>query len=278
MNYRVKRSFPFPGTLLFAILPLLVGLNTQGRAQVIRIYSGNSGFLGVQVRDIKTEDVSSLKLPKEEGVYIEDVSSDGPAAKAGLKEKDVITRFSGIPVISVRQFTRLVADTPPGRTVTVEIIRDGRQSTLSVTLAKRSAPEYSWNFRHPGPPLPVVPPEFNLDIVPRDHNFFVFSERPRLGISGGALTDQLAEFLGVSGGKGVLIMEVLSGTPAEKAGLKAGDVITRIDTHPVESLEELSRHLSAGRHQLHIVRDKKAQSVSVDIGSPKKAGAKKMKL
>jgi membrane-associated protease RseP (regulator of RpoE activity) len=103
-------------------------------------------------------------------------------------------------------------------------------------------------------------------------NFGFFNEGPRLGISADDLTPQLAEHLGVTQGKGVLVLEVNEGSAAEKAGLKAGDCIVKVGADPVESVSDLHRALghNSGSDEkqnvaLTIVRDKHEQTLSVQL-------------
>lgn len=84
-----------------------------------------------------------------------------------------------------------------------------------------------------------------------------------MGITGGNLTEQLADFLGIPGKKGVLIAEIRENTPAKRAGLRAGDVIMSVDGYPVDSLSELSSLLKDDTHEMEIVRDKKVERVTL---------------
>jgi S1-C subfamily serine protease len=90
-------------------------------------------------------------------------------------------------------------------------------------------------------------------------------DQPRLGIQGERLTEQLGEFLGVPGRKGVLLMEVVKDSPAEQAGLKAGDVIISADGHPVQSVTDVTSYLKPGPIELEIIRDKQKQNITVEL-------------
>ena len=91
------------------------------------------------------------------------------------------------------------------------------------------------------------------------------ADRPRLGIRGQELTDQLGETLGVPDKEGLLIMEVTTNSPAHRAGLRAGDVITSVNDHPVATVSEISRYLESGSVELEIIRDRRKQEVTVQI-------------
>jgi predicted metalloprotease with PDZ domain len=105
------------------------------RAQV----AGSGAYLGVSLRDVSTEDVSSLGLRDEFGALIEGVSEESPAAAAGLQEGDVIATWNGERVESVAMLSRFVRETPPGRSVSLGVFRGGSQRTIAVELGERSA-------------------------------------------------------------------------------------------------------------------------------------------
>src|SRR5215471_12309342 len=97
----------------------------------------DGSYLGVFVDEVTTDRMKELGLSQERGAVIMKVVKDSPAEKAGLKENDVILSFNGRPVDSVREFERLLGDTPAGRTVTLEISRGGNRQSLSATVTKR---------------------------------------------------------------------------------------------------------------------------------------------
>jgi len=95
-----------------------------------------------------------------------------------------------------------------------------------------------------------------------------------LGITGGNLTEQLADFLGISGKKGVVVAEVFDNTPAKRAGLKAGDAIVSVDGHPVDSLSELSSLLKDDTHEVEVVREKRMEKVTLELEPRKVTGTR----
>ena len=231
----------------------------------------HGAWLGVSVADVTPEKAKELKLPGEYGALVEEVNDDSPAAKAGIKKGDVILQFAGEKVRSVAELRRLVRETPAGRTVAIEINRNGSTQNLSAKIAE--SPEPKW-FSHSGMPEGVNPHVRvfkmpNVHIPDFDFNM-MFAGTPRLGISAEELTSQLAGYFGVSGGKGVLVREVKDGTPAQKAGLKAGDVITKVNDKAVASVAELREALGSDSKEkysvtLTLVRDRKEQTVKVEL-------------
>src|SRR5262245_61435930 len=193
--------------------------------------------LGVTVHDID-DDAAAAKDAKTArvGVIVDTVDPGGPADKAGIKAGDAITEFDGERVRSVRQFSRLVQETPGGRAVQVALSRGGQRSTVTVT-AERSS--YSDDFsmrlleaarpmrapRALRPPEPPTPPRAVMPAIPLAP-FSTYTGR-RLGMSVETLDEQLAQYFGVK--EGVLVRSVTADSAAAKAGLKAGDVITAIN-------------------------------------------------
>lgn len=221
--------------------------------------------LGVALKDVTAEKGRDLKLPGEYGALVESVEADSAAAKAGLQKGDVIVEFAGARVRSVAQLRRLIRETPAGRTISMQVIRGGQARTLSAKLQPRTngfnvqVPEV-----HVGPMNPYV---FDF----RGFNFPFDGGRPSLGISGDELTTQLASYFGVKQGKGVLVREVVVGSPAAKAGLKAGDVIVAVDGKGVATVTELRQALEIKpgeerrKLDLTVVRDHHEQTVPIEL-------------
>ncbi len=228
----------------------------------------DGGYLGVTIRDVTANDVKELKLSKEAGVYVTDVEGGSPAEKAGLAAKDVITEYAGTPVISSRQFRRLILETPPDREVALTVVRNGQASNKTVRIGERETGRLgrSYSFRMPDGPRGWDNFRFDMpDFQGGGRGIVVNPRRARLGINGVNLTDQMAEFLAVPGKEGILVLEVQKDSPAEKSGLKAGDVIVSANGKAVSSLSELSERLDEGTIQLEIIRDKRKQNVQVTI-------------
>jgi membrane-associated protease RseP (regulator of RpoE activity) len=232
-----------------------------------------AAWLGVTLRDVTAEKARDLKLPGEYGALVESVEADSPAAKAGLEKGDVIVEFAGERVRSEAQLRRLIRETPAGRTVSLQVIRDGQARTLSAKLRPRTnqfyfqvpeihIPEMNITPSHPGP--------FDY----RSFNFLFDRGRPSLGISGDELTTQLATYFGVKQGKGVLVREVEAGSAAAKAGLRAGDVIVAVDGKSVGTVTELRQALEIKpgedkrKLSLTVVRDRHEEAVPVELERP----------
>ncbi len=238
---------------------------------------GGASWLGVESQEITSEKAKELKLPAERGVLLERIVADSPAAKAGLKDNDVITEINGQRVEGAAQFRRMIHEIPAGRSAQFTVWRDGRAQTISVTLGKsedrgniwlRNAPR-SFSFQLPNVEIPEVQPMPDMDWG----GFGVLAGgRPRLGIDGEDLSGQFGAYFGAPDGEGVLVREVNSGSPAEKAGMKSGDVITSLNGERVRSLGDLREKL-AGKHEektvkLGVLRNKSEMSITVELPPP----------
>jgi serine protease Do len=227
----------------------------RGRiAQSYEVQKASSGYLGIGGLDISPERAKALNLKEERGVEVSSLAEDGPAAKAGLKEGDVVLEYNGQAVQGTAQFQRLVRETPAGRQVKITVWRAGAAQTLTATVGENrqattiiTPGDGGWNFS-----MPEIPAMPNIEI-PR---FQMSAQNPMLGIVGESLAqeDQLAEFFGVQ--EGVLVRSVKKGSAAEKAGIKAGDVITKIDESKVGSSAEIT-------HVLRGLKSKKSFGVTV---------------
>lgn len=232
---------------------------------IFALSPGSRSYLGVDIQDITADRVGPLKLKEERGAEVTMVDQDAPAGKAGVKEHDVILDFNGTAVEGEEQLRRLIRETPPGRTVTLGISRDGNPIKISVQLADRGklAPEAA-------PKVFTIP---RLPEIPRvempSYVFQVQTYSSALGIQTENLSRQLGEYFGVKDGEGVLVRSVEKGSAAEKAGIKAGDVIVRADHEKLSDRADLSHilrnHRQGGKLSLGIVRDKHEQTVVVEL-------------
>lgn len=236
--------------------------------------------LGVSVRDVTPEDVENEKLTETSGAMVTEVEEDSPAATGGLLDGDVIVIFDGERVRSARQLSRLVRETPAEREVTVEVVRDGERQRLQVAPARDG---WSWSLsqkklRDLADKVRVddIFERLQRDIEPTVRVFgsapdvfeYIAPHFPwsgaRLGVSVQPLTPQLAEYFRVK--SGVLIFSVEADSPAAKAGLKAGDVVTAVDGEPVDdvaSIRRAVRNLDKRETTLSVTRDGQSRSVKV---------------
>ena len=230
---------------------------------------GSGSFLGIHAEDITRDNMGKYNLRDARGVAIAKIVEGSPAEKAGLRKDDVVLRFNGEEVTSVRKLNRMIGEVAPDHVARLTISRGGAEQEIAVTVGKRQgfnsllAPggEYSGKLLE------------ELKKAPGSFTFAMGSTR-RIGVSTNTLTDQLADYFGIAGAKGVLVASVKENSPAAKAGLKAGDVITEVDGEKIDEVGDLSRAInrkSEGEITLTIVRDKSQRSIRV---TPEKVDAK----
>lgn len=252
----------------------------------VTVLMGEEGpsWLGVETREVTPENVKEFKLPAERGVVVGRISNDSPAAKAGLKENDVITEVNGQRVEGSTQFRRVIRETPAGRSVSLTVWRDGRAQTISATLGKSEENHRMWMNATPGAFAFRMPEVEELPDMPRldvDSDVLTFLAHPRLGIDAEEIGGQLGAYFGAPEGEGVLVREVNPGSPAEKAGVRAGDVITKLNGDRIRSLGDLREKLASlnsGEKQakLSVVRNKSEMTLSVDMPEPAKKQHRKL--
>jgi serine protease Do len=228
-----------------------------------------TGWLGLEMSEVTDEKAKELKITPAHGVLVSEVLADGPAAKAGLQANDVILQYDGHEVEGTVQFRRLVRETPPGRSVALTVLRDGREQKLTIQVGNRAKNiGNDWN-EGTALAVPVPPQAFNFKMEMPE---LFMGMTPVLGIEGEDVNGQLGAYFRVPGDDGVLIRAVSSGTPAAKAGLKAGDVITRVDGVTVTTLAELRAQLRAKREEktvsVMVIRQGSPMSVTVTLESP----------
>jgi C-terminal processing protease CtpA/Prc len=245
----------------------------KARTYVFSTDEGGSSYLGVGVRDVTSDTVKSLNLRDERGVEVTSIDQDGPAAKAGVKEHDVILSFNGENVESYEQLRRMIRETPAGRKVKLGLSRNGQPLNLETTLGKR---EDTFTLVKPN----VVIPKINIPPMTWDWEspgFAMLQMASRSGVTVEDLTPQLGEYFGAKGGDGVLVRSVERGSPAESAGLKAGDVIIKVNNESISNAGEWRRVMrqqkTGAAVPLTILRDKREQNVSLKVPERKSSDA-----
>jgi serine protease Do len=260
--------------VLLPVALLVLAVQAQSRQEearrgdvfVFNIRHGN--YLGVYLEDVTPERVKELGLKEERGAIVMKVVPGSPAERAGLRENDVIVSFNGRQVESVRELQRLISETLPGRTISIEVIRGGRSQKLTATLEKRSPRQPMIDAERIRREVEEVAKQMQ-EVAPTIGAFTFWSRRSRLGVGVETLTGQLAEYFGVKGG--VLITDVREDSPAARAGLKAGDVIVAVENENINDVGDLSSALSKrpeGPVALRIVRDKREQTITVNLEKP----------
>ena len=183
------------------------------RGKVVR------GWLGIAIQDVTDELASSFGVREREGVLVADVMKGGPAEAAGLRAGDVIVELDGAKIREVPDLQRRVAAVTPGEAVKLRVVREGTPHRLDVRIGEMPAEE------------PVV-----ATVEPQAEGF---------GLQVEALTADGAERLGVPFSQGLLVTDVATGGPGERAGLRRGDIIIEVGRRPVHDARSLQQALAA---------------------------------
>jgi C-terminal processing protease CtpA/Prc len=244
----------------------------------VSVFIGDDGssWLGVETHEVTADKAKELKLSAERGVVLGKVVADSPAAKAGLKENDVVTEINGQRVEGAAQFRRMIHEIPAGRSIQLTVWRDGRSQTISATLGKSEERQHAMKMKTPTPGafafrMPEIP---DVPSMEWNGNMLFGGGQPRLGIDAEDISGQLGAFFGAPDGEGILVRDVNSGSPAEKAGVKAGDVITSLNGERIRTVGELREKLSAKRDEkdrtvkLGVLRNKSEISLNVELPAP----------
>ncbi|MBL7074869.1 PDZ domain-containing protein [candidate division KSB1 bacterium] len=216
---------PVPvGFILLIFLAVGPGYG-QGMGAYAAVGDGDKvGWLGVYLDNLTPEIKESLDYGGKYGVLVEEVAKDSPAEEAGIEDGDIIVEWDGKTVKNIYKLKRWIREGKAGDKMTVKIFRDGEEKVLEVEVGGRPWGPPGLGFFRWGP-----------------EGFFEMAkeERAWLGVRLQDLTDQLGKYFGVKDGKGALISEVLEDSPAEEAGLKAGDVVIQWDDEKIEDAQGL---------------------------------------
>jgi membrane-associated protease RseP (regulator of RpoE activity) len=248
------------------------GPTTPESDRTFTLFLSGGTFLGVHVEDVSKENMSRYNMRDVRGVGVTEVVKGSPAEKAGLRKDDVILSFNGEAVTSTRKLNRLVSESSADQSVRLTISRGGSEQEISATLGKREAMTHVFNDKW-NKELKEKMEKMQKDF-PRmkdgDRNFvFTWGSHRRIGVATQPLSKQLADYFGVT--DGILITSVTENSPAAKAGLKAGDVITAVDGEKVDSPGDVSRAINKkqdGSVTLTVVRDRNSRSVTVTPEKP----------
>jgi serine protease Do len=189
------------------------------------------GYLGVMIADLGEELARSFGYRGKDGVLVQDVSADTPAAKAGLRAGDIIIERDGRKVDDVAGFRNAIAQTKPGTTVKLGLWRDGKRTTLDVRLGTLPGEETQ-----------------KADAAEGDLG---------LGLGLSDLTPNLRQQFAIEAGSGVVVVQVEPGSPADDAGLRPGDVIVQVGVNGVTGADQARRLLAKGGDtvRLRVIRE-----------------------
>ena len=235
-NRTIKRLFIF---LIIALATTLITVESYSKPVA-------KPYLGIMVKDISTALEKHLNL--DYGVIVTWIDEDSPADEAGFKRDDIILDINGERIDSPNELRRIVQKFNPDDKVKIIFLREGNKIDVSVKLAESPENKWQWDKQF-------------------DFRDLRFGERAYLGITMQALDTDLSDYFGVKPGDGVLIIAVEKDSPAEKAGLKSGDVVIKINDKKIsepEGVREIISDFKDGEEiTVEFYRHKKTQTVKL---------------
>jgi serine protease Do len=208
--------------------PIVDQLRTGGRVR--------RGYLGVNIQPLSADIAAGLGLPKDRGEIVTNVEPNGPAARAGIRQGDVITRINGQEVTVENTLSYIVANTPIGRAVPIELVRGGRRQTINITIAERPAETALGPDRAPAEEANPTPPAGEQ------------AARQSLGITLSELTPDIRRQLRLPNDvQGVVIASLNPNSDAARQGLQRGDIILSINQQRTTTVAAAAAAVSAAR-------------------------------
>ncbi len=231
-------------------------LASRVASQLVEFGQTRRGWLGVFIQEVTPDIAESLGLDNASGALVSSVNENSPAAKGGVEPGDVILKFDGKVIDKMRDLPRIVAETDIGKKVSVDLFRQGKPKTLIITLGELEKAE-----------LVGLAGEKPSDVSKESFG--------SLGFSVQALTPQLAGEMGLGEGKsGVVVTEVVPGSPAADKNLQVGDILRRFGQRPVKGVAELTKDIDdaeeSGRSGILILIERDGRERFLQIGFAKK--------
>jgi serine protease Do len=218
-TFIISNSGSFAGAG-FAIPSQIVRATAE---QLIKTGSVHHGYLGISMNDVTPANASFFNLKEATGAIVAQVTPDSPAARAGVKNGDVIDELNGTKVVNGSALQVAVSQVAPGTTITLGILRNGSHQAIQVKVG-----------------------EFQKDAEVASKDGFSSPQSGKLGLAVSELTPDVRQQLHIpSQVQGVAVEQVRPASPADDAGLAAGDVILEVDRHPVTSADQFVREAHA---------------------------------
>jgi len=183
---------------------------------------GQGAFLGITSSGLSGEDARDARLSSRDGAILHKVYSGTAADAAGLKAGDILLTFGGEKIFDDRDLTDLIHDRKAGDKVSITLMRDGETLTVDAVMGTRDDMEWEQGERDSWS-------RFWDGLGSIFHGDSSHGDGPRLGVYVEQMEEQMAEYFQVEKGEGVLLTRIVRNSPAEDAGLLAGDVVIRVD-------------------------------------------------
>ncbi len=236
------------------------------------LLSHTQGYLGVLVTDVDNDSAQKLRLKDNHGALVTLIDHDAPAGPV-LHVSDVILEVNGQKIEGAEQFGRILKEVHAGQKVTLVVLRDGAQQTVSVQLVDRKAMEQAvWRKIDSDDLIPPPPSGMGIlsgggDAPPSWHLPF-FSSSLNVGALVEPLTSQMADYLGIA--SGIMVKEVSRRSAASAAGLKPFDIILKVNTDPIATTADWDRALRTNQGRavpVIVLRERKQQTVTLQVDS-----------
>jgi serine protease Do len=244
------------------IIALLVAAWTIGVGAAC--HAGEQAYLGVVLQPLTVDLKEAMDIDRDlRGVLISDVVDESPADRSGLEDGDIILEIDGKEITTVSGATRVIKAYSPGDDVKIVVLRDGnKRAVVGVTLGERresKAGEEHYDF------------DFDINIPDIKHKMIKpWGDQAYLGVRIQGLSSDLGDYFGVDEGEGVLVLEVVEDSPAEDAGLKAGDVILEIDGEKMEDASDLVEYIGeqepGDEVDITFKRKRRTRTLEVELG------------
>ncbi len=238
------------------------------------------GYFGIDVRDVTADQLGTLRLKEARGAEVILVDHDAPAGKVGLREHDVILQMNGQAVDGRDQIRRMLRDSPPGKTITLVISREGQMMTVTTQMSTHEEVDREALENRLTVPEPQAPPSESAESTSspgttassasvRGGNSFMgpmVMNPAYTGLYLQKMTAQLAGFFGVPNGAGLLVCSVVPNSPAAAVGFHAGDVVIRVNAHPILTTNDWDKTIKNSHGQplsIVVLRDKREQTLTL---------------
>ena len=221
--------------------------------------TGN-GYIGVRLQELTDDVRKGLDIEVRKGVLVSGIEDEAPAGAAGIEEGDVIVKFNGKTIASADELRDAVRVVEPGAQARVAVVRDGKEQTFTVTVGERPE-QFGFIWNSDGEPM-------------RFAREFAMFGGPRLGVEARELDDDgLASYFGAKKGEGVLVLSVDDESVAGKAGVQAGDIISRVGDETIEDVRDVREALrdydQGDEFDITVLRHGKSQSLKATMDDQK---------
>ncbi|NUN70141.1 MAG: PDZ domain-containing protein [Bacteroidetes bacterium] len=243
-------------TILISLLTaaVLTGMMAQEAAVIRTGAKSSKGWLGVGIQDVTPKFAREEGLKVKEGAFVNEVVEESPADSAGIEEEDVVTEFNGKRIETAEDLSDAVAATKPGTKVTVKVNRNGETKSLTAVIRKNKTRSFG---------------AFSMPAMPKVVMERIGAPLTAEGLSLMELNQQLAEYFEVPNKKGVLVTSTEADENGAKAGIKAGDVLTKIGDEVVKGMDDVHEALSEAEEgdklPVELFRKGKKMTVTLEV-------------